>query len=76
MRATVLKPFHIVTGSHTRNLSGTGIRTLNTGESILLSEPAGWTSNVWITCEDGCRGKIECGHIRNLINDGRIKEEP
>ena len=70
MKIIVLKPFSIVTGSHVRNLGGTGFRELKPSEVVDAVEPPTWTSNVWITTLDGERGKIECGTVENLIRDG------
>ena len=72
MKVTVTKPFLIITGSHTQNLGGTGYRELQVGEVVDAVEPTTWTSNVWITTEDGTRGKIECGSVENLIKDNRV----
>jgi hypothetical protein len=72
MKVTVIKPFHIITGSHTQNLGGTGYRELKAGEIVDAKEPTTWTSNVWITTEDGTRGKIECGSVENLFKDNQV----
>ena len=73
MKLAILKPFGIVTGSHVHNLGGTGVRMLTVGEIVDAVEPRTLTSNVWITTQDGCRGKIECGSIHNLFRDGLAK---
>jgi hypothetical protein len=70
MKIKIVKPFHIITGSHTQNLGGTGYRELRTGEIVEAKEPTTWTSNVWITTEDNTRGKIECGSVNNLVARG------
>jgi hypothetical protein len=71
MKIRVTRPFDIITGSHTQNLGGTGCRELKVGEIVDAKEPTTWTSNVWITTEDGVRGKIECGSVQSLLGDGR-----
>ena len=71
MKIRVTKPFDIIIGSHTQNLGGTGIRELKVGEIVDAKEPTTWTSNVWITTEDGVRGTIECGSVDNLTRHGR-----
>ena len=76
MKLKITKPFHIVTGSHIHNLSGTGYKLLAVGEIVDVRDTMDpESSNVWITTSDGERGKLECGTWRNLL-DGRAVEMP
>lgn len=54
----VLKPFKIM------NPSGCGWRMLQTGDVI----DARGSRNVWITAQDGVRGKVECGSVEELLS--------
>jgi hypothetical protein len=44
--------------------------------SIIHLDMEAPNGNVWFIDEDGERGKIECGAVRNLTKDGHIMEMP
>jgi hypothetical protein len=71
IKLVIKKPFSIITGSHVRNLNGTGSRKLEIGEEVIAEDS--YSCTVWLTTKDNVRGNIECGTYENLIKDGRAE---
>lgn len=61
-------------GSHTRRPNPSRYKSIKPGALLTLDAEAA-NGAVWFIDEDGERGKIDCGEVKNLIRDGRITPE-
>ena len=72
---TVQKAISLGYDSHVHRPTPPRRKALEQGSIIRLDSEAP-NGNVWFIDEDGERGKIQCGEVRNLTRDGRIVETP
>jgi hypothetical protein len=71
---TVMKEFYLGYGSHTRQLTPSTYKMQSVGTRLSLDGEAP-NGNVWFIDQNGDRGKIECGEVKNLVADGRVVED-
>lgn len=73
MNATTLKPLIINVGSDVRNPSGYTAYVIPAGKSVHIEENGSrLSSNVWVRYGVH-RGKVECGEVSRLIEEGFIR---
>ena len=68
----VQKPITLGYDSHSRAPTPSRYKTHKEGSKLTLSSEAP-NGNVWFFDESKERGKIECGEVANLVNDGSVR---
>ncbi len=72
-RYLVRKAIRLGYDSHVRAPTPSRFKEHQPGSELTLSSEAP-DGTVWFIDSDGERGKIDCGEVRNLTADGRVRQ--